>query len=121
MAKSRTKPKGVEEEKPSLLARFKFSDTPQEFEIDVLDLTTEEEVMVEEFFNKPWEVLMAQGWITASVKGRVFAAYLARRRVDPNFTYKDALSFEPHTVEDDGGDEETKRPTKGSRSGGSRS
>lgn len=117
-------PKGVAKEEPSIRCRFTFSDSEQPFEIDVLDLTTEEQVMVEEFFGKPWNQLAAEGWITASVKGKVFAAYLARRRKEPGFSYSDALGFEPTLKESEDADNDeagAKRPTKGSRSGGSRS
>lgn len=115
MAKAKEK----EKEKPSFRARFKFSDTDQAFEIDAFDLTAEEQVMVEEFFDQPWDKLLWDGWITSSRKGQVFLAYLARRRKEESFTYANALSFEPTTSEPEEDGEDGERPTKGSKKNGS--
>ena len=120
MANATKAAKSTEEEKPSLRCRFRFSDSRREYEIDVLDLTVEEQVEVEEFFGKPWDVLMVTGWITVSIKGKVFAAYLARRRKEPGFTYEQALKFNPKTLEAPA-EEAAKRPTKRSKGSGSQS
>jgi len=117
------KPKGTEEEQKPLL-RFSFADSPQSFEIDPFDLTAEEEIMVEEFFDKPIGVLYREGWITASRKAQVYFAYLARRRKEPGFTYADAVGFDAEVTRDDTGGEEAagaERPIESSSSGGDRS
>jgi hypothetical protein len=116
---AKAKAKAEEDEKPSARIRFRFSDTRRQYEIDILDLTTEEQVEFEEFFGKPWDVLMMTGWITVSIKGKVFAAYLARRRKEPGFTYEEALQYNAKTVDPPA--EDGDRPTSDSRSDGSRS
>lgn len=114
----KTKSKAKAEEKPSFRVRFKFSDSRREYEIDTFDLTTAEKVDCEEFFNTPWAVLSAPGgWLETSVKGKVFLAYLARRRREPDFTIGQAFEFDPDITEREG--EEGDRPTSDSRNGGS--
>jgi hypothetical protein len=113
----RSSAKSKRTEKSSLLVRFTYSDSEEAFEIDVWDLTAEEQVAVERFFDKPWNHLLEEGWLLESIQGKVFLAYLARRRQEPDFTHAEALEFNPTTKEQEGGS----RPTKGSKSAGSQS
>lgn len=103
-------------EETSALARYRFSDRPKEiYEIDPIDLTGEEQVMVEELFDQPWNILLAEGWITQSRKASIFFAFLARRRKEPTFTYEEALRFDPKYVREGEGDGEGgDRPTSAS-------
>jgi hypothetical protein len=103
--------------KPSLRARFKFGDTAEAFEIDALDLTVGEQIEIEEFFGKPWNRIMTEGWLLGSVTGKVFLAFLARRRKQPNFTHAEALEFNPVISDPEEDDED--RPTNASKSDGS--
>jgi hypothetical protein len=108
------------DEKKSLIVRARFSDTEQIFEIDLHDLTSEEEVLIEEHFDRPLSLLDAEGWVTASAKGRVFVSYLARRRKDESFSYDQALEYDPR-MEPRTEEEEAERPTGAPKRTGSQS
>lgn len=125
MASSKSKPKAAKdaeaaEESIDTSARYRFADKPKEvYEIDPLDLTGEEQVMVEEMFDQPWNILLAEGWLTQSRKASIFFAYLARRRKEPEFTYEEALRFDPKYVQKAGEEDgEAARPTDASSDGG---
>lgn len=87
--------------KEKFVVRFKFADSSRAFSLDLLNLKARERVELEEFFDQPWADLWASGWLLRSTKGAVFLAYLARRRDEPNFTYRDALEFEGEVIEDE--------------------
>jgi hypothetical protein len=123
MGKKATKPKASATEPEATetakyVVRSRFSDTDEVFEIDLLDLTGKEEMEIEGQFDRPLAHLWNEGWITASASGRIFVSYLARRRVEPNFTYDQALEFDPQIVRREEGEEET-RPTDGPKKSGS--
>jgi hypothetical protein len=107
-------------EKQTLVIRARFSDTEQAFEIDLHDLTSEEEILIEEHFDRPLSLLDAEGWVTASAKGRVFVSYLARRRKEADFSYDQALEYDPRMVERTD-EEEAERPTDAPKRTGSQS
>jgi hypothetical protein len=109
------------ETKRTILVSCEFKDNRRKYKIDFLDLTFEEQVIVEELFNKPWEVLMQQGWVGFSAKGKVVLGYLARRRDDQDFTFEEALSKLKKVTAVAEGDEGGSPPTRASRSDGSRS
>ncbi len=108
------------DEKATMVVRCKFDGTEEVFEIDLLDLTSEEEILVEEMFDKPLTQLWEEGWATRSAKGRVFFAYLARRRKQPQFTYDQAVGFNPEIVRREE-NEENERPTAAPKETGSQS
>lgn len=111
-------PPAATDETPKYVARSRFSDTDQVFEIDLTDLTGEEEILIEEMFDRPLSHLWNEGWITQSAKGRIFVSFLARRRVEPSFTYDQALEFNPQVVRREEGEEQV-RPTDGPKRTGS--
>jgi hypothetical protein len=119
----KAKTKADAEEKASIIVRAEFKDSRRKWSIDFLDLTFEEKVIVEEHFNKPWEVLMAQGWVGFSEKGKVLLAWLARRRDNASYTLEDTFAklkkVEAKVAGEEG--EETDPPTKSSKDDGSRS
>jgi len=106
------------DETPKLVMRCKFEDSDEVFEIDLYDLTSEEEILVEEMFDEPLANLWAEGWVTRSAKGRVFFAYLARRRKQADFTYDQAVGFNPALAAREEAEEEV-RPTDGPKKTGS--
>lgn len=121
MAKKAGKAKAKQadaDEQAKYVVRSRFSDTDEVFEIDLLDLTGKEEMEIEGQFDRPLAHLWNEGWITASASGRIFVSYLSRRRVEPNFTYDQALEFDPQIVRREEGEEET-RPTDDPKKSGS--
>jgi len=114
---SKSSPTKTAPEKPSVVARCRFSDTDEIFEIDALDLTTEEEILLEEHFDTPFSQAWQEGWITASAKGRAFLAFLARRRKQRTFSYEEAVTYDPAVVKRTE-DEEDARPTDDPKNSG---
>lgn len=113
MANATQKKKDDEE----LIIRCKFTGDRRTFAISVEDLTSREQVEIEEFFNMPFPMALSAGWLLSSHKGLVFLAYLARKRKDPSWTYEQTLDSFDEVVEKD----ETTPPTKGSKATGSQS
>lgn len=94
---------------------FKFSDNQRKYRLDVADLTMNEQVALEELFDKPLTDIYESGWF-GSAKGMMALAAIARARVEPEFTFDDArATFKD--VEDD----VSERPTKARKTAGSQS
>jgi hypothetical protein len=123
-AKAAAETQAGAEEKARIIVRADFTDSRRKWSIDFLDLTFEEKVIVEEHFNKPWEVLMAQGWVGFSEKGKILLAWLVRRRDNASYTLEDTFAnlkkVEAKVESGEEGDE-ADPPTGASRSNGSRS
>jgi hypothetical protein len=85
----------------------------QVFEIDLSDLTIEEEIQTEEYFDMPLPLLTVRGW-TLSTKGLSWFAYLARKRRESDVTYASVLAdLETNReIELREEDAETERPTE---------
>jgi|GEM_PF-5414210 len=122
MARAKSKEqKSAEEEKPSIVCRCHFRGTQRQFTIDVLDLTFEEQAILEEYFDEPFEFAKQRGWIGFSAKGKIAIAYLARRRREPEYTLEQATE-ELKKFEAAAGGEDAERPTPGdSKDDGSQS
>lgn len=100
----------------AVIIRFRFDDDGRKiYSLDLADLTTREQIEIEEFFDKPLAVAYESGWLLESRKGMALLAYIARRRKEPEFTYEDAVSALKGMVDE----EEESPPTKASKTTGS--
>lgn len=103
----------TQDDEEGIVIRARFSDRPDVFKISLSDMSNREQVDIEEFFNRPIEVLLLDGWLLNSRKGLVFLAYLARRRKEESFTFEEAMdNFETQV------DDQTV-PTEASKDAGS--
>lgn len=110
-----TKKKQEEEEQGGIVLKIKFSDDRRKtYTIALADLTSQEQIDTEEFFDRPFMDCVASGWLLASHKGLIWLAYLARRRSDPDFTYEEAIEKYDTNVDD-----QSERPTEPSKDAGS--
>lgn len=98
-----------------IVIRAKFDDRPETvFTIALDDMTNRESIDTEEFFNKPIEILILDGWLLNSRKGLIWLTYLARRRKEPDFTFEQAVENFDSQVDD-----QTTVPTDASKKPGS--
>lgn len=106
----------TKKDEDSLVLRFKFDDDGRRvYSLDLADLTTREQIEIEEFFDRPLAATIESGWLLESRKGMALLAYMARRRKEPEFTYEDAVAALQGMVEE----EEESPPTKASKAAGS--
>lgn len=108
MAEKKTK--GGEE---GIVVKVKFSDG-QTFAVDINDLTSREQVTIEEFFDRPFPECIDSGWLLQSHKGLILLATIARRRAQPDWSYDQTLDSFDELVESD-----ESRPTAPSKESGS--
>ena len=100
----------------ALILRFRFDDDGHKvYSLDLADLTTREQIEIEEIFDRPMAATIESGWLLESRKGMALLAYIARRRREPEFTFEDSVAALEGMVDE----EEESPPTKASKATGS--
>lgn len=98
-----------------LTIKFHFTDSKKVFQLDLLDITVQEQMLLEEIFDRPFGRLDDDGWLFESATGLCALACVARRRREPGFTYEQSRELFEKADEV----EEPERPTAAAKKTGS--
>lgn len=106
------------EENTESVITFLFTDTQRKYRLDVSELTMNEQVALEELFDRPLQSIYESGWF-GSAKGMMALASIARARREPGFSFGDARELFKDVEGEEA--EEEPRPTKTRKTAGSQS
>src|SRR5258706_7557381 len=89
--------KKAKEEQPATETRMKVKG--HNITVDVTKLESRELIELEEYFDKPFTQILADGWLD-STKGVAFLIYQSyRKAIDPRITFEEILDLKPDELE----------------------